>query len=90
MKNSHLFGWGCFGAFLPELLRFFKLVDAGQPLPNLNWPLYAALFSLFVLAAGPFTVAWKPESAFKAVWVGASFPTLVATLIQIAPTMPHS
>jgi hypothetical protein len=57
MKNSHLFGWGCFGALLPELLRFFKLVDAGQPLPNLNWPLYAALFS---------------------------------TLIQIAPTMPHS
>jgi hypothetical protein len=90
MKNSHLFGWGCFGALLPELLRFFKLVDAGQPLPNLNWPLYAALFSLFVLAAGPFTVAWKPESAFKAVWVGASFPTLVATLIQIAPTVPHS
>jgi hypothetical protein len=75
---------------LPELLRFFKLVDAGQPLPNLNWPLYAALFALFILAAGPFTVAWKPESAFKAVWVGASFPTLVATLIQIAPTMPHS
>jgi hypothetical protein len=44
------------------------------------------LFVLFVIAAGPFTVAWKPESAFKAVWVGASFPTLVATLIQVAPT----
>jgi len=86
MKNSQLFWWGCFGAVLPELLRFFRLVAAGQPLPNLNWPLYGGLFVLFVIAAGPFTVAWKPESPFKAVWVGASFPTLVATLIQVAPT----
>jgi len=87
-KNSQLFWYGCFGAVLPELLRFFKLVSAGQPLPNLNWPLYMILLLLFVLAAGAFTVAWKAENAFKAIWVGASFPTLVTTLIQVAPNLP--
>jgi CDP-diglyceride synthetase len=88
MKNSHLFWWGCFGALLPELLRFFKLAASGQPLPGLNWPLYAGLFCLFVLSAGAFCVAWKAENAFKAIWVGASFPTIVATLIQSAPPHP--
>jgi CDP-diglyceride synthetase len=88
MKNSHLFWWGCLGAVLPELLRFFKLVAAGQSLPTLNWPLYIGLFVLFVLAAGAFTVAWKAETPFKAIWVGASFPTLVATLVQVAPALP--
>jgi CDP-diglyceride synthetase len=90
MKNSHLFWWGCFGAILPELLRFFKLAAAGQSLPNLNWPLYAGLLVLFALAAGAFTVAWKAETQFKAIWVGASFPTLVAALVQVAPALPKS
>lgn len=71
---------------MPELLRFFKLVSVGQPLPNLNWLLYGILLVLFVLASGAFTVAWKAENAFKAIWVGASFPTLVAALVQVAPT----
>lgn len=73
---------------LPELLRFFKLVAGGQPLPSLNWPLYVGLLVLFVLAAGAFAVAWKAENEFKAIWVGASFPTIVATLIQVAPVKP--
>jgi CDP-diglyceride synthetase len=90
MKESHIFWWGCFGALLPELLRFFKLAAAGQPLPALNWPLYVGLLVLFVVAAGAFTVAWKAESAFKAIWVGASVPTLIATLIQVAPAIPRA
>lgn len=88
MKNSTLFWCGCFGSLLPQLLRFFKLVADGQPLPSLDWPLYFLLLFLFVLAAGAFTVAWKAESAFKAIWVGASFPTLVTTIIQVAPSLP--
>jgi hypothetical protein len=88
MKKSHLFWWGAFGSVLPELLRFFKLVASGQALPPLNWPLYGGLLSLFVLSAGVFSVAWKAENEFKAIWVGASFPTIVATPIQVAPTIP--
>lgn len=90
MKKSALFFWGAFGAVLPELLRFFKLAASGNPLPNLNWPLYGGLLLLFVLAAGAFAVAWKAENEFKAIWVGASFPTIVATLIQVAPALPRS
>jgi hypothetical protein len=86
MKNSQLFWCGCFGAVLPEVVRFFKLVSVGSPLPNLNWPLYAGILLVFLLSAGGFTVAWKAENAFKAIWVGASFPTLVTTLVQVAPT----
>lgn len=88
MKNSRLFWWGCFGAIVPEVLRFFKLAAAGQPLPHLNWPIYGGFLVLFVLVAGAFTVAWKAENAFKAIWVGASVPTLVATLVQVAPGLP--
>lgn len=89
MKNSHLFWWGCFGAILPQLLRFFNLVAAGQPLPNLNWPIFISLFVVFAFAGGAFTVAWKAETPFKAIWVGASFPALVTTLIQVAPALPQ-
>ncbi len=88
MKNSSLFWWGSFGAVVPEVLRFFKLAAAGQPLPNLQWPIYGLLLVLFVLVAGAFTIAWKAENPFKAIWVGASVPTLVATLIQVAPSLP--
>jgi hypothetical protein len=90
MNKSHLFWWGCFGAVVPELIRFLKLAASGQPLPHLNWPLYVGLLLLFVLAAGAFAVAWKAENEFKAIWVGASFPTIVATLIQVAPAIPKS
>jgi hypothetical protein len=90
MSRFNLFLWGCLGATLPELLRFFRLASAGQPLPALNWPLYGSILFLFILAAGGFAIAWDAESPFKAIWVGASFPTLVTTLIQVAPSLPHS
>ena len=51
MSRFNLFLWGCLGAILPELLRFFRLASAGQPLPALNWPLYASILFLFILAA---------------------------------------
>jgi len=74
---------GCFGAVLPESLRFFKLAAARQRLPNLNWPIHIGLLVRVVLAAGAFT-AWKAEMQFKAIRVGASFPTL-AHAIPIGP-----
>jgi len=88
LNNTSLFGWGCLGAVAPEVLRFFKLAAAGQPMPTLDWPLYWALLIVFVLVSGAFTVAWKAETPFKAIWVGASVPTLVTTLVQVAPSLP--
>jgi hypothetical protein len=43
---------------------------------------------IFMAIAGIFTIAWTPENRLKAVWVGASFPTLFATLAAVAPKIP--
>ena len=86
MTKIACFGWGCFGSILPEIVRFFLLVAHGQALPNLNWLLYCSFLTVYTICAGLFSVAWKPENEFKAVWVGASLPALVAALVNAAPT----
>src|SRR5262249_44909552 len=78
------FRWGLFGALLPEVLRFYKIVTTDQLLPHVGIA-YCFVSMAFIVAAGFFTVAWKPENEFKAIWVGISFPVLVATLLQTAP-----
>ena len=44
---------------------------------------------VFMLGAGFFSVAWRPENPFKfkAIWIGVSFPVIVSKLAQLAPTM---
>jgi hypothetical protein len=88
MSRRAAFAWGMVGSILPEVLRFFKLVSAGQSLPNIRWDLYGALLIVYVLSAGALSIAWKPESEFKALWVGASLPAIVATIVQVAPVRP--
>ena len=89
MTRRQRFLWGAFGSVVPEVLRLFKLVAAGQNLPPLNWIAYGLLLALYVVCAGAFAIAWKPENEFKAIWVGCSLPALVATLAQTVPTLPH-
>ena len=88
MSIRQSFLWGAFGGVLPEVLRYHKLITAATPIPGQNWWIYAVFWIIFLVCAGGFTVAWKPESEFKAIWVGASWPVLVATLVQAAPTLP--
>ena len=88
MTKKESFLWGAFGSVLPEVLRYHKLITDVAPIPNQNWLLYVTFWILFILCAGGFTLAWKPESEFKAIWVGASWPLLVATLVQAAPAVP--
>jgi hypothetical protein len=87
MSPRERFIWGCFGSFLPEILRLYNIVTHEQSLPRFTWP-YLIISLLFVLSAGLFTIAWEADSRFKGVWVGASFPTLVSTLLKAAPTLP--
>ena len=87
MNKTTCFWWGFVGAVLPEVLRFFKIISAGQTLPNLNWLLYAGILVVYCICAGLLAIAWKAEAEWKAVWVGASLPALVATLIQSAPSV---
>jgi len=88
MKGRESFLWGCVGGLAPEVLRFFKVVSSGALLPSLNWVAYAVLLSAYVLLAGAVTIAFKPDSAWKALWVGASLPAIIAVLTQAAPTVP--
>lgn len=87
MSPKDRFMWGCFGSFLPELLRLYNIVTHEQSLPHFTWP-YLIISVLFILSAGVFTIAWEADSRFKGVWVGASFPTLVSALLKTAPTLP--
>jgi len=88
MSGKQCFWWGVFGAILPEIVKFFKLAAIGNSLPPLNWVVYAVFLLLFAGAAGLFSVAWRPESPYKAIWIGASLPLLVSTLVQAVPKGP--
>lgn len=89
MSHRERFMWGCFGSFLPEILRLYNIVTHEESPPRFSWP-YLIISLGFVLSAGLFTIAWEADTRFKAVWVGASFPTLVSALIKATPTLPAS
>ncbi len=78
---------GTFGSVLPEILRLYQTAQAGQTHPDFHF--YDIVVSVvFSISAGIFTVAWQPENQFKAIRVGVSFPVLVSTMIQSAPSRP--
>jgi hypothetical protein len=85
MTPREAFTWGAFGSVLPEVIRFFGLAQKGDPFPGVNWIFYSISLAAFLLSAGAFTLAFQPESKYKAIWVGASLPALVATMIHSAP-----
>ncbi|HEY4362749.1 MAG TPA: hypothetical protein VGN17_17400 [Bryobacteraceae bacterium] len=69
-------------------MRFFKIASSGDTLPHLNWLFYVITLVLVIPVAGAVAVAWKSESEWKALWVGASCPALIATIVQTVPTIP--
>jgi hypothetical protein len=89
LSDLRSFLWGCLGAVLPEVLRLYTIATHQQNYPNFTW-LYLIISVIFMLSAGGLTVAWKPENAFKAIWIGISFPTLVSTLAKTVPSLPPS
>ena len=86
LSASHSFWWGSFGSLLPEVLRLYKVAVVGLSPPTFHW-YYLVISIIFVISAGIFAIAWKPENPFKAIWVGVSFPVLVSTMIQNAPSL---
>jgi len=69
-------------------MRLHKLVESGGLISTDRWVVYSVAWCVFILCGGACTVAWKPESEFKAIWVGVSWPLLVAALLQAAPAIP--
>jgi len=89
MTARERFWWGLFESVLPEIIRLKNLVSSGQMLPEFTWP-FIFISLAYIIAAGLFVVAWQAENPFKAIWVGASFPTLVSAMLQAAPSLPTS
>lgn len=88
LAGRNCFAWGCLGAVIPEVLRFFQILRAGEALPDLNWLLYPIVALSWALCAGAVSVAWKPDASWQAMWIGMSCPAIVASLIQAAPSLP--
>ena len=81
--------FGGLGAILPEILRLYTIATHEQNYPKFQWP-YFLISVLFMMSGGGLSMAWKPESEFKAIWIGISFPTLVSTLANTGPALPSS
>jgi hypothetical protein len=87
MKASSAFLWGCVGAAAPEVIRLYKYAQSGTPFPAINWGYFYFFLGLYVFFGGLVAIAWKPEHSWKALWVGASLPSIIAGLVQAAPAL---
>lgn len=88
ISSRSAFWYGVLGSALPELIRWGKLigyVSGSAPgkvtIPPSGWLIYFCYAVIYSVAAGMITRAWKPDTEWKAVWVGASFPALMMNLI---------
>jgi hypothetical protein len=89
LTKQQAFLWGVFGGIAPEVVRFTVLAKTARiDAPPSGWILYIALSILYTACAGILAIAWKPENEFKAIWVGASFPAILATLVGSIPKLP--
>lgn len=90
MTSKQSWGWGFFGALIPDVISIYGWSHANAPVPNKTfglWVLCVGASLLYAVFAGYFTMAWKPESEAKAVWLGASFLTIASVLIKNAPQL---
>jgi len=80
-KTNHkaTFFWGCLGAAMPPLLTAYKAVDAGRFVPHTA--IYYPFVLVWVLVSGFVSIACRPDSEWQAMWVGASVPALIASMI---------
>lgn len=92
MSSRSCFFYGALGSVLPEVVKYYQLaIKLRLPAPSRAevWAFYVAMSLVFMGASGWFTTAWQPRNRLQAIWVGISFPTIVGTLLQVAPTMPR-
>jgi hypothetical protein len=87
LSTKASFIWGAGGAIFPKIIRLNTIATNQQNYPYLKWP-YFVISLLFMFCSGALSIAWKPENAFKPIWVGISFPTLISTLARTAPNNP--
>jgi hypothetical protein len=85
MTRRQTFLWGAVSSLFPEIIRLYRLVTDDKPIPIHNWLEYTLLSLFFMAGAGVFCVGWKPETELKAIWLGVSWPVVIAQMIAAAP-----
>jgi hypothetical protein len=87
VEEHTMFFWGAFGALLPQII---ELHGSSMKIDLLASIRQGIISVVYAIAAGIFTIAWGPETAFKAIWVGISFPVLVSSLMRHLPPAHHT
>jgi hypothetical protein len=93
MTSQARWGWAFFGALLPDVIAFYVWTHGDVVMSNKTpgqWALLVCASLVYASFAGFFSIAWKPESRWKAVWIGASFSTIAGVLIKNAPQLPQA
>ena len=88
MSKKLCFCWGFLGAALPEIIRLQKIVTNPKLIIDFLSIEYFMISLAFFGAAGLLSIAWKPENAYKAIWLGASFPVIISTMAVQVPSLP--
>ena len=88
MPNPLRFRWGALGVIAVEISRFIPVVSQGTAVPHLHWSLYCALQVFSACIGGAFAIAWETNNTLKSIWIGASWPAILATLVQATPSIP--
>jgi hypothetical protein len=79
------FLWGVLGFAALEISRYIPIISTGKPLPHLDWLTYFSIQILSAIIGGFISIAWKTDTPMKAIWIGASWPAIVAKLVQATP-----
>jgi hypothetical protein len=85
VTGQHRFLWGVLGFTALEVSRYIPLISTGKQLPQLDWPIYLAIQTLSAIIGGCISIAWKTDTPMKAIWIGASWPAILAKLVQATP-----
>jgi hypothetical protein len=88
MTDGERFLWGAIGAIVPEGVRLYIIITQQQhALPQFAPP-YFIISAFFIALAGLFTIACKPKTRFKAIWIGIALPSIVSILVKAVPSLP--
>jgi hypothetical protein len=89
MSDVARFFWGVVGAVVPEVVRLYLINTNQQPLPRFT-QMYFIISLVFMALAGLFTIACRPKTPFRAIWIGIAFPPIVSLLMKTIPALPLS
>ena len=80
--QPRVFLWGCLGAAAPEIVKLAKLAAGATSIQISFSPLYFFLMVVFVVIGGLFANGFRPGDAWKAIYIGATFPLIISSWLS--------